>query len=77
MKVKGGVRGLPTLASIVLRGDAKFSRFISRTLAGRSLARVIEEELIAVGIIDDEEAVAPTTIFDLDASGLEFGAESV
>ena len=31
-------------------------------LAGRSLVRIVEEELIAVGIIDHQEPVAPRTL---------------
>src|SRR5580698_11156472 len=52
-------------------------RLVSSTLAGRSLARIVEEELIAVGIIDHQEAVAPRTLLDGSALGLEFRAQRV
>src|ERR1700689_1291152 len=51
--------------------------FISNSLAGRSLGRVVEEELIAVGIIYHQKAVAPRTILDRNALGLEFRAQHV
>jgi hypothetical protein len=50
---------------------------ISSNLAGRSLVRIVEEELIAVGIIDHQEPVAPGTLLDRNALGLEFGAQRV
>src|SRR5215470_11921862 len=37
-------------------------RFISKSLAGCSLVRIVEEELIAVGIIDHQEPVAPPAV---------------
>ena len=40
-------------------GAAGRLRFISNNLAGRSLVRIVEEELIAVRIIDHQEPVAP------------------
>jgi hypothetical protein len=46
-------------------------------LAGRSLARIVEEELIAVGIVDHQEPVAPRTLFDPNTLGLEFRAQRV
>src|ERR1700730_17925697 len=52
-------------------------RFVSTNLAGRSLVRIVEEELIAVGIIDHQEPVAPRTLLDRNAPGLEFRAERV
>ena len=36
--------------------------------------RVVEEELIAVGIVDDDEAIAPPTVLDGNALGFEFCA---
>ena len=44
---------------------------------GCSVARIVEEELIAVGIIDDQEPVAPGAVLDGNALGLEFRAEGV
>ena len=52
-------------------------RFISSNLAGCSLARIVEEELIAVGIIDHQKPVAPRTLLDRNALGLEFRAQRV
>ena len=49
----------------------------SSNLAGGSLVRIVEEELIAVGIVDHQEPVAPRTILDRNALGLEFGAQRV
>src|SRR5271155_4225841 len=46
-------------------------------LAGRSLVRIVEEELIAVEIIDHQEPVAPQTLLDRNALGLEFRAQRV
>jgi acyl-CoA reductase-like NAD-dependent aldehyde dehydrogenase len=42
-----------------------------------NLARIVEEELIAVGIIDHQEPVAPRTLLDRNALGLEFRAQRV
>src|SRR6202453_2692987 len=58
-------------------GAAGRLRFIFNSLAGRSLGRVVEEELIAVGIVDHQEAVAPRTFLDRNTLGLEFGAQRV
>src|ERR1039458_8637411 len=63
-------------------GAAGRLRFISKRsclndLAGGSLGRVVEEELIAVGIIDHQEPVAPRTLLDRNALGLEFRAQRV
>src|ERR1700683_554073 len=52
-------------------------RFIANSLARRSLGRVVQEKLIAVGIINHQEAVAPRTLLDRDALGLEFRAQHV
>src|SRR3954447_20765422 len=49
----------------------------SNTVAGRRLVGIVEEELIAVGIIDHQEPVAPRTLLDRDALGLEFRAQRV
>src|SRR5271170_4102010 len=51
--------------------------FISSNFAGCSLVRIVEEELIAVGIIDHQEPVAPRTLLDRDAFGLEFRAQRI
>src|SRR5467141_4105433 len=59
------------------RGEAGRLRFFSSNLAGCSLARIVEEELIAVGIIDHQKPVAPRTLLDRNALGLEFRAERV
>src|SRR6204780_5896744 len=58
-------------------GAAGRLRFIANSLAGRSLGRVVEEELIAVGIVNHQEAVAPRTFLDRNALGLEFRAQYV
>src|ERR1700685_790253 len=58
-------------------GAAGLLRFIANSLAGRILGRVVEEELIAVGIIDHQEAIAPRTFLDRNALGLEFRAQRV
>src|SRR5579863_9496060 len=42
-----------------------------------ALVGVVEEELIAVGIVDYEKPVAPLTVTDCDASGFEFCAEGI
>src|SRR6266699_1550694 len=49
----------------------------SLSLVGCSLARIVEEELIAVGIIDHQKPVAPRTLLDRNALGLEFRAQRV
>ena len=59
-----------------LRG-ARRLRFTSNSLAGCSLVRIIEEELIAVGIIDYQEPVSPRTLLDRNALGFEFRAQRV
>src|SRR5258706_10824481 len=59
------------------RGEAGRLRFFSSNLAGCSLARIVEEELIAVGIIDHQKPVAPRTLLDRNALGLEFAAQRV
>jgi hypothetical protein len=46
-------------AVVALPGKAGRLCFISSNLAGCSLARIVEEELIAVGIIDHQKPVAP------------------
>src|SRR2546429_5700378 len=52
-------------------------RFTSNSLAGCSLVRIVEEELIAVGIIDYQEPVSPRTLLDRNALGFEFRAQRV
>src|SRR3954454_22764278 len=49
----------------------------SNTVAGRRLVGIVEEELIAVGIIDHQEPVAPRTLLDRNALGLELRAQRV
>src|SRR5437762_6193569 len=51
--------------------------FISNNLARCSLVRIVKEELIAVGIIDHQEPVAPRTLLDRNALGLELRAQRV
>src|SRR5271163_2816966 len=51
--------------------------YASSLIAGCSLVRVVEEELIAVGIIDHQETVAPRTFLDRNALGLEFRAQRI
>src|SRR5258708_36204246 len=51
--------------------------FITSRLAGCSLARIVKEELIAVEIIDHQKPVAPRTLLDRNALGLEFCAQRV
>jgi hypothetical protein len=43
-------------------GEAGRLCFISSNLAGCSLVRIVEEELIAVEIIDHQKPVAPPTL---------------
>src|SRR5579863_1635284 len=47
------------------------------SVAGCSLGRVVEEELIAIRIIDHQKTVAPRTLLDRNAFGLEFRAQRV
>src|SRR5258708_7863866 len=58
-------------------GEAGRLCFISSNLAGCSLVRIVEEELIAVEIIDHQKPVAPRTLLDRNALGLEFCAQGV
>src|SRR5438034_7192711 len=58
-------------------GAAGRLRFICKSLAGCSIARIVEEELIAVGIIDHQEPVTPRTLLDRNALGLEFRAQRI
>src|SRR5277367_920858 len=44
---------------------------------GVGLLRVVEEKLIAVGIIDHQQPVAPRAFLDLYALGFEFRAQRV
>src|SRR5579884_738628 len=50
---------------------------MSSSHAGSILVRIVEEELIAVGIVDYQETIAPRTFFDHNSPGLEFGAECI
>src|SRR5215469_10819802 len=61
------------------RGEARPGRlrFISNNLAGWSLVRIVEEELIAVEIIDHQQPIAPRTLLDRNALGLECRAQRV
>src|SRR5437899_3771871 len=52
-------------------------RFISKSLAGRSLVRIVEEELIAVGIIDHQEPVAPPAFLDRSALAFEISPQRI
>src|SRR5690242_7929287 len=51
--------------------------FISSNLAGCSLVRIVEEELIAVKIIDHQKPVAPPTLLYRNVLGFEFSAQRV
>src|ERR1700722_20042023 len=46
-------------------------------LASRSLTRIIEEELIAVGVVDHQKAVAPRALLDRNPLFLKFRAQRV
>ena len=50
--------------------DPAVNRDVAQSCSGGSLIRIVEEELIAVGIIDHEEAVAPRTLLDRNVLGL-------
>ena len=52
-------------------------RFISKSLAGCSLVRIVEEELIAVGIIDHQKPVAPPAVLDRSALGFELSPQRI
>jgi len=41
------------------------------------VVRIVEEELVAVGVIDDQETVAPPALFERNAPGLEFCAQLI
>src|SRR6204780_5553524 len=58
-------------------GAAGRLRFIANSLAGRSLGRGDEEELIALRIISHQKAVPPRTNLDRNALGLESRAQHV
>src|ERR1700754_4605658 len=68
-----------SFATCVASSESSSGRlcFISGNPGGRSLTRIVEEELIAVGIIDHQEPVTPRTILDQNAPGLEFAAQRV
>jgi len=42
-----------------------------------SFGRIVKEELIAVGIIDHQEPIAPRTLLHRHASGLKFPAQGI
>src|ERR1700735_322875 len=65
-----------TLSRVPARAGGR-SHFVSNNLAGCSLVRIVEEELIAVGIVDYQEPVAPRTLLDRNALGLEFRAQRI
>src|SRR5262249_15915808 len=65
---RGGRRFDPGLVHQILQ-DLTFLR--------NSLARVVEEELIAVGISNDQKAVTPRTILDGNAFGFELRAQGI
>src|SRR2546427_8900591 len=48
-----------------------------RCWASKCLVRIVEEELIAVGIIDYQEPVSRRTLLDRNALGFEFRAQRV
>jgi hypothetical protein len=50
---------------------------ISNNLVGCSLVRIVEEELIAVGIIDNQKPVAPPAVLDRSAFGFEFSPQRI
>src|SRR5258708_5160671 len=49
----------------------------SLSLAGSSLVRIVEEELIAVGIIDHQEPVTPPAVLDRSALGFELSPQRI
>src|ERR1700733_11181298 len=51
--------------------------FIFSNLAGCSLSRIVEEELISIEIIDHQKSVTPPTLLDRNPFGLEFYAKRV
>lgn len=51
-------------------------RFISSNLAGCILVRIVEEEVIAVEIIDHQKPIAPRTLRDRNALGLASSADA-
>src|SRR5947209_12876626 len=54
-------------------------RFIAASpwVALDGLFRVVKEELITVGVVDHQEPVAPPTLLDWNAFGLEFCAQRI
>src|SRR5271165_2656512 len=67
-------------AAVVARpGEARLDDYASSLtiFPECSLVRIVEEELIAVGIIDHQKPVAPRTLLDRNALGLEFRAQRV
>jgi len=58
-------------------GEAGPLLSIAVTLARWGLGRIVEEELIAIGIIDHQKSITPRTLLDRNAIGLEFCAQRV
>jgi hypothetical protein len=49
----------------------------SNNLAGFSLVRIVEEELIAVAIIDYQEPIAPPAVLDRSVLGFELSPQRI
>src|ERR1700723_3424566 len=64
-------------AAVATPGEAGRLCFIFSNLAGCGFVRIVEKELIAVEIIDYQKPVAPPTLLDRNALGLEFFAQRV
>src|SRR5579871_40288 len=60
-------RRSPAAAKLICRG----------TVVGYSFARIGEEELITVGIIDHQEPVAPRALLNRNALGFKFDTQTV
>src|SRR5580658_1278691 len=52
-------------------------RSVSSGLAWCGLVRIVEEELIAVRVVDHQEPITPRTFLDCNAFGLKFGAQVI
>jgi len=48
-----------------------------RNIGWCNLVRIIEEELIAIGIVDDQEPITPRTLLNRNAPSLKFHAKSI
>ena len=68
----------PERKESALQGGAVVGlRLLSNDFAAGRLGRIVEEELVAVGIVDHQKAVAPRAVLDRSALGLEFGAQCI